>query len=99
MQLLTKAAKLYECGCNLMVQKECGLWRTSSSYILACLNNMGLIYQSLKKPDTSLACFEHLLGTLIFLNQSNRQSSTDLDGYLEIVCTNLYHAASPAAAA
>jgi tetratricopeptide (TPR) repeat protein len=95
---LKKAVKLYACGFNLIIQE--GTWVSSTCYILACLNNMGLIFRCRNKIESAKKCFQQLLSTLMFLTHSNHQCSTDLDIYFQTAYYILLQGgASPAPAA
>jgi hypothetical protein len=96
---LKKALKLYECGFNLLIIQE-DMWASSTCYILACLNNMSLIFRCRNKTIASTKkCFQDLLSSLMFLTHSDHQGSTDLDIYFQTVCHIIFQGTSPAPAA
>jgi hypothetical protein len=64
--LLKKVVELYECGFkNLIIQEN--KWDSSTCYILACLNNMGLLFQRLNRVavESKKKCFQLLLSVLM----------------------------------
>jgi tetratricopeptide (TPR) repeat protein len=98
-QHLQKATALYECGLNLLIAKD-RLWYTSACYIIACLNNMGLIYRHLNQSEAAEKCFQQLLTTLIVLVQNRHDCVLYLNEYsFPNISHLIFHGASPAAAA
>lgn len=69
-QLLTKAVKLYDLALSLHSQ-ETNI--DSPVYIMACVNNLGLIYQHLSETVRANSYFQHLLQTLMFLVDCRQQ--------------------------
>jgi tetratricopeptide (TPR) repeat protein len=79
-RFLKKAAKLYELALNLHSQEKN---LDSTIYIMACVNNLGLIYRELSDVSTAERCFQHLLQTLMFMVDCRRDTFdfSLLDGF------------------
>jgi tetratricopeptide (TPR) repeat protein len=92
-----KSVKLYETGFNHVMQKE--MWDLSACYVLACLNNIAVIYCSLNQMDTAHRCFQQLLSTLLFLVNTEHQSSNKIQVYFQTVSHLMCEEAPTAAAA
>jgi hypothetical protein len=76
--VLVKAANLYDLAIRL--QKEDCSWagappQYSRLYILACLNNLGLVYQSLGQDESSQYCSQCLLSLLMCFTLDGISSS------------------------
>jgi tetratricopeptide (TPR) repeat protein len=99
LQHFQKAAKLYECGLKLLIVKD-SPWDSSACYIVACLDNMGLIYRYLNQSEVVKKCFQQLLSTLMVLVQNRHDCVICLNEYsFPNISHLIFHGASPAAAA
>ena len=93
---LERSAKLYELAYNLQERNEVCL---SPLFMMAIINNLGLIYQSLDQKDTACNCFQHLLTTLMFVTDYEHGDGTvALDGFFRNT-THLISQPCPAPAA
>lgn len=90
--LLRKAAKIYELGLHLHSHES----RFGSAvYLLACVNNLGVLYQELQQVDTARRCFGHLLKILMMVTTNLNRSCHDnismlLDGFFQNVSREAY---------
>jgi tetratricopeptide (TPR) repeat protein len=94
---LRKAAKLYAYGLRAVVLENLG--SSSTHYILACLNNMGIIYRRLHRFESATNCFKRLLSTLMFLVETKHGCSRRLNIFIPTVSHLIFEASPPAAAA
>ena len=93
---LERALRLYELAYNLQERNEVCL---SPLFMMAIINNLGLIYQSLDQKDTAGNCFQHLLTTLMFVTDYEYGDGTvALDGFFRNT-THLISQPCPAPAA
>jgi tetratricopeptide (TPR) repeat protein len=74
---LRKAAKLYELAYNLHNEENF----ESATFCMACINNLGLIYEELHDTITAQKCFQHVLSTLMFLVDCGETNGSQLDGF------------------
>jgi tetratricopeptide (TPR) repeat protein len=74
---LRKAAKLYELAYSLHSEENF----ESATFIMACINNLGLIYDELHDTITAQKCFQHVLSTLMFLVDCGGTNGSQLDGF------------------
>lgn len=84
---LSKAAKLYELAHNLYDEEE----YESVTFAMACINNMGIIYQELQNVSAAEECFQHVLSTLMFLVDCGvPEVSSSYDGFFrnttQLIC-------------
>jgi hypothetical protein len=83
-QKLRKAAKLYGLGFDLHNDTSVS---TSPIFLLATINNMGHVYQSLKEAHLASTCFDYLLSTLMYMVDSGQgaciQKGEDLGDFFE----------------
>jgi hypothetical protein len=68
---------------------------------MAIANNLGQIHTALGDEEKSRQCFQHLLSSIMFLNQSgDRDSVEQMDGFIaNIMPLILMGSSAPAAAA
>ena len=93
---LERAARLYKLAYNLQERNEVFL---SPLFMMAIINNLGLLYQSLDQKDTAGNCFQHLLTTLMFVTDYEYGDGTvALDGFFRNT-THLISQPCPAPAA
>jgi tetratricopeptide (TPR) repeat protein len=74
---LRKAAKLYELAYNLHNEENF----ESATFIMACINNLGLIHEELQDTITAQKCFQHVLSTLMFLVDCGGTNGSQLEGF------------------
>jgi hypothetical protein len=77
-QLLSKAAKLHECGFNLRRAED---FESNILFTLATMNNLGLIHQQLNDRDQAKKCFEHLLSSMMYLIDCGEGRGFEFDGF------------------
>lgn len=75
---LRKALKLYEVSFNLQREQQ---FDNNVLFILATINNLGLIHRELHDEQASRMCFEHVLSTLMYLTDCGAASDGQLDGF------------------
>lgn len=75
---LTRALKLYELSFNLQREQQ---FDNNVLFILATVNNLGLIHRELHNEQSSRKCFEHVLSTLMYLTDCGEASDCQLDGF------------------
>jgi hypothetical protein len=95
---LKKALKLYRCALNLSV----GQWVFKSRILfnLACLNNMGVIYNQLEDDSSSKMCFRQLMSMLmVYLHIYQGDSSKLVEYFQSVSHLILQTNPSPASAA
>jgi hypothetical protein len=97
LRLLRKAAKLYECGLTVVAEENLGA--SGACYVLACLNNMGLIYSRLNLPEVAQKCFKLTLSTFMLLVTTNHGYAQRLNMFIPTVSHLIFQTTSPAAAA
>jgi tetratricopeptide (TPR) repeat protein len=76
---LKKAAKLYELAHS--IYHENNDFEESAVFVLASVNNLGLIYQELHDTNTAQKCFQHLLSTLMFLVDCGEGNVSEFEGF------------------
>jgi NADH:ubiquinone oxidoreductase subunit 3 (subunit A) len=97
-RMLKKAAKLYECGFKLVMEEN--LWASSTYYVLACLNNLRILFLRMNQYETAKMCFEQLMSTLMFLVHTEHECSSRLNAlYFNTVSCMIFPSAPPAPAA
>jgi tetratricopeptide (TPR) repeat protein len=101
--LLRKAAKLYELAHNMQREEE---WMGNTSlFTMAIINNLGMIYRCLDESETSGKCFQQLLSTLMFftdcggLEENQRDVLPAFAGFFRNTSNLIFHCSSAAAAA
>lgn len=83
---LKKAKKLYELAYNCQGTHEATELDSSMLFIMATVNNLGLIHNELNDHETSRKCFDHLLSVAMFLVDSKTTQHTDhIDAFLRNV--------------
>jgi tetratricopeptide (TPR) repeat protein len=78
-QYLRKAARLYELAHGLY--NENSEFEESAVFIMASVNNLGLIYQELRDANKAQKCFQHLLSTLMFLVDCGEGNVSEFEGF------------------
>ena len=95
--MLRKALKFYMLSYNLHREEEL---QDTTLFILAAVNNMGLLYHVLNEEESSGKCFSHLLATLMFLIDCGEGSITkNFDGFFTNASHMVFPSMSTAAAA
>jgi tetratricopeptide (TPR) repeat protein len=74
---LMKAARLYELAHNFHSEEDF----ESSTFVLASVNNLGLIYQEFDDKITAQTCFQHLLSTLMLIVDCGQTDGSKLGGF------------------
>jgi tetratricopeptide (TPR) repeat protein len=95
---LRKALSLYELAYTIQMTEDIQLTVQQS---MAIANNLGQIHTALGDEEKSRQCFQHLLSSIMFLNQSgDRDSVEQMDGFIaNIMPLILMGSSAPAAAA
>lgn len=75
--LLSKALKIYELAFKM--QERGGYFNSNFLFILAILNNIGVIHQILGAPLLAKRCFGKLMSVLMLLTERKFYDSTKLD--------------------
>lgn len=75
---LVRALKLYELSFNLQREQQ---FDHNVLFILATVNNLGLIHKQLHDEHSSRMCFEHVLSTLMYLTDCGEANDSNLDGF------------------
>ena len=75
---LARALKLYELSFNLQREQQ---FDNNVLFILATVNNLGLIHKQLRDEHSSRMCFEHVLATLMYLTDCGEANDCNLDGF------------------
>ena len=75
--LLSKALKIYELAFKM--QERRGYFNSNFLFILAILNNIGVIHQTLGSADLSKRCFGKLMSVLMLLTERKCYDTTKLD--------------------
>ena len=75
---LVRALKLYELSFNLQREQQ---FDNNVLFILATVNNLGLIHKQLQDEQSSRMCFEHVLSTLMYLTDCGEANDCHLDGF------------------
>jgi tetratricopeptide (TPR) repeat protein len=79
---LKKAIKLYEFTYNLLKDEECGASPSFQLFAMACINNLGQLYQLLGEQQKAEGCFQHMLSVLMFLIDSGEGISKEFTCFL-----------------
>lgn len=79
MKYLKKAAKLYDLAHSLYHEKNS--FDESAFFLVASVNNLGLVYQELHETRTAEKCFQHLLSTLMFLVDCGAGNISEFDSF------------------
>jgi tetratricopeptide (TPR) repeat protein len=95
---LRKALSLYELAYTIQMTEDIQLTFLQS---MAIANNLGQIHTALGDEEKSRQCFQHLLSSIMFLNESgDRDSVEQMDGFIaNIMPLILMGSSAPAAAA
>ena len=82
---LRKAAKLYELAFELHAVESVG----STSFEMATINNLGLVYDKLSLRTKTQHCFQQMLSTMMYFvgRWDNLLSSADYEGFMYNVST------------
>jgi tetratricopeptide (TPR) repeat protein len=95
---LRKALSLYELAYTIQMTENIELTVLET---MAIVNNLGQIHTSLENKEKSCQCFQHLLSTIMFLNDSGEPDTgvEQMDGFiLSVMPLILKNAASAPAA-
>jgi hypothetical protein len=90
--LLQKAAKLYEFGVHIQEGHQSDDYSTGILFFLATLNNLGDVHRRLGNNMKSEQCFGQLLSILMFLSDSGEQASSS---NLEVFFRSTFYLVSP----
>ena len=91
------AARLYKHGFHL--ERQRGDYSVSPFFLMATLNNLGLLYQVTKQKDRSERCFRQLLATLMYVVLSKGAQPSDLERYFGNTSISLFNRHKKCAAA
>jgi tetratricopeptide (TPR) repeat protein len=95
---LRKARKLYELAYTIQMTENIQLTVLQT---MAIVNNLGQIHAALGDAEKSRQCFQHLLSSIMFMNDcGERESIEQMDGFIaNVMPLILMRASAPAAAA
>jgi tetratricopeptide (TPR) repeat protein len=95
---LQKALMLYELAYNIQMTEDIQLTVLQT---MAIANNLGQIHAALGDAEKSRQCFQHLLSSIMFLNDCGERGSIEqIDGFIaNVMPLILVGASAPAAAA
>jgi tetratricopeptide (TPR) repeat protein len=95
---LQKALKLYELAYTIQMTEDIQLTVLQT---MAIVNNLGLIHTALEDEEKARQCFQHLLSSIMFLNDcGDRDSVEHMDGFIaNVMPLVLMGSSAPAAAA
>jgi tetratricopeptide (TPR) repeat protein len=94
---LRKALVLYELAYTIQTTEDIQLTVLQT---MAIANNLGLIHSALKDEEKARQCFQHLLSSIMFLNNcGDRDSVEQMDGFIANVMMYLILVGSSAPAA
>lgn len=97
--MLRKAVKLYELAFSMQQEEQ---FDGNTLFTLATVNNLGLIHSQLNDRMAANQCFEYLLSTLMYFNNSNGQrpanSAEFFDGFFRNASSLIQKSASAPAA-
>lgn len=91
--LLRKAGKLYQLAFNMQQEEN---FDQNTLFVLATVNNLGLIHSQLNDRKAADQCFEYLLSSLMYLAHSG---DVRLKGFLRNATTQTQHKSQSAPAA
>lgn len=93
---LRKAAKLYEMTYNLHQDASIGL---NPLFLLATVNNLGVIYQTMNQQETAQELFRTLLSTILFLTDCGEgKVVSEFGGFFQNVSGFIFSECTAAAA-
>jgi tetratricopeptide (TPR) repeat protein len=94
---LRKALSLYELAYTLQMTENVQLTVLQT---MAIVNNLGQIHTALENEAKSKQCFQHLLSTIVFLNDcGERESVEQMDGFVSNVMPLILKGSASASAA
>lgn len=96
--LLSKALKIYELAFKM--QERGGYFNCNFLFILAILNNIGVIHQTLGAPQQAKRCFGKVMSVLMLMTDRKCHDTTKLEmnGFFRNASCSLFAACSAAAA-